>query len=185
MQVALLHAVDFQAQDESGMDRIAGLLRFVHGINRGTPEPLLGIDFPDWVLGRPETSVNALSRVRVLSENSVLQMFLAHPGVRRAAATGLARSAIVACPVVEAWASVTRDNRADKAKPSYRRRAAARNEGRELKVVRQAALSIPFASQATRQDFELRVKKSSLLQVPTEVHFNAYGLCKLGGLPQY
>jgi hypothetical protein len=209
MNPASLHALEYRAACEEGQERVLALLNLVHGINRGASQPLLGIDFPDW---QPACAPDGRTpaRLRVFGERAALEMFTAHPGVRRAAAAVLEKTGVQPCPRPPLWASLSRDNRADKQKPAYLRRLARRGDAPAQEVAQEvaqgaaqeaaqkgargralaskrpsAAFSLPRASQQTKQSFELRLKKVFTAQAPESVAFNSYGLCLSGALPQY
>lgn len=174
MKVDSLYFVDVQQTEELG-DLRPGLVSQVHMHNSSEPLALLhvGLAFPN-------------GAVRIFGTKQGLEAFSARPQVGRLlrmTGTGAPRPVPEGCPLVR----VSRDNRADKFKPSSLRRMALRAEkqGRaftpsETRVLAKTAIQAHSSSRSMA--FHLLVKAEPF-EGERVVVFNAYGLCKEGGVP--
>jgi len=176
----VLNFVEYTAQGEDGAELITEVARHVHAFNR-EHDNALGIDFPAWEVG---TSLNVAERIRVFGNKDALSKFIAQPrGLRLLGLGTIARTALAEAPAGAPTAAVVRDNAANKTKPSHARRREARGCSAFAGVHAKPGFALTFASQTTKQDFQLKMRKKSVDAAP--LRFNSYGLCVEGGLPQF
>lgn len=176
----VLNFVEYTAQGEDGAELITEVARHVHAFNR-EHNNALGIDFPGWAEG---TSFKLAQSIRVFGNKDALSKFIAQPrGLRLLGLGTIARTAMAEAPTDVPTAAVVRDNAASKTKPSHARRREARGGATYAGVQAAPGFTMSFASQTTKQDFLLKMRKKPTDAVPPR--FNSYGLCVEGGLPQF
>lgn len=183
----ILHFLDlaFQAEEQEFLPITVG---YVHSFN-ARHENALGVDFPGW---EPESSFSRASTLRVLGTAEALHAFILQTKVSRLASLCGLSLKVCAVPVTAELVCVTRDNRSDKAKPSYGRRIARRAAARAGVEVttfdprrrQKIEVSVSLTSASNKHSFRLRVKKRAV-QSSDAVKFNAFGLCIQGGIPQF
>lgn len=186
MKVAQLKFLQVSFTRET-QDMHPALIALVHGFNR-EHDNVLGLDYPGWAPGTTEPTSLA---IRIFGVEKDLLLFCEqHKAKRLAALCGFSLQT-KSVPDSAGFAAVTRDNRADRVKPAYARRlaarAAARGEQATVTISRDdrvCSATISLSSMSTKQNFLLKMRKVALDAV-SDVTFNSYGLCKQGGLPQF
>ena len=182
-----LHFLELSFQ-EDGDEMLPIAVAYVHAFNAKNGN-VLGVDFPGWA---PARNFQGSASLRVLGSAEVLASFVAQPKVSRLATLCGLSLKVAAVPAGAALAAVTRDNRGDRAKPSYARRIARRaaeQTGAPIEQVvarttRPSEVSVSLTSASNKQNFLLKLKKR-VVPASEQLQFNAYGLCIQGGIPQF